>query len=104
MRASSERSSIVDSRARQDKGSALAQNKVLMQRAFHDVLSRSGQISDAVPCRVSGDGGREPICLASAFLARGKSIPFADFLTCVTTAQKSNLRFPSWNPDACKVC
>jgi hypothetical protein len=39
--------------------------------------------------------------LASAFLVRGK-VPLADFLTCVSTAQRS-LHFPAWNPDACKI-
>ena len=29
-------------------------------------------------------------------------IPLADFLSCVSAAQ-SALRFPSWNPDACKI-
>lgn len=97
-----------------------AQNKILVQRAFHDVLTKTGQITGASPCGGSnvtgptgvsspginfaaGDNGMDPICLASAFLARGKSVPFSDFLTCVSNAQRSSLKFPSWNPDACKV-
>jgi hypothetical protein len=51
--------------------------------------------------------------LASAFLVRGKvpspqcavlgdTVCLSDFLKSVSVAQ-SNLRFPLWNPDACKV-
>ena len=84
--------------------SSLAQNKVLMQRAFRDILTAAGQITAAVPTNIAiGNHGPSPVCLASAFLARGPNIPFSDFLTCVSTAQKSHLTFPKWNPDACKV-
>ena len=69
-----------------------------MQRSFSDLLSRSGQINGADP-QSSGC-----VTVASAFIARGNSshVRLSDFLSCVTSAQKS-LRFPSWNQDACKV-
>jgi len=28
---------------------------------------------------------------------------FQDFISCVTAAQRTTLKFPSWNPDACKI-
>lgn len=69
-----------------------------MQRAFTDLLRRSGQINGADP-QSSGC-----VTIASAFIARGtpSNVRLSDFLSCVTNAQKS-LRFPSWNQDACKV-
>mmetsp|Transcript_17407 Transcript_17407/g.29171 ORF Transcript_17407/g.29171 Transcript_17407/m.29171 type:complete len:496 (+) Transcript_17407:153-1640(+) len=71
--------------------------KTMVQRGFTDLLSVHGQISAAVPC----DKGSRSTTLAAAFLVRGQ-IPLADFMSCVSTAQ-SALRFPSWNPDACKI-
>jgi tubulin epsilon len=72
--------------------------KAVMQRAFTDILSRNGQITAVEPSM--GDS----VTLASAFIARGSStyVRLSDFISSVTNAQKS-LRFPLWNPDACKV-
>lgn len=71
--------------------------KSSIQRAFSDLLSTHGQISAAVPC----DKASPSVALAAAFLVRGQ-IPLSDFLGNVATAQ-SALRFPTWNPDACKI-
>ena len=66
-----------------------------MQRAFSDILSRSGQISGSDPAEEGS------ITVSSAFITRGR-VSLSDFLYCVTAAQRS-LKFPAWNPDACKV-
>ena len=67
-----------------------------VQRAFSDILSKSGQITAADPS-TSGS-----MTIASAFLARGP-VPLSDFLGCVTAAQQRSLVFPSWNQNACKI-
>lgn len=76
-------------------GSALT-GRSAVQRAFSDILSRTGQITAADP---SASGS---ITIASAFLARGP-VPLSDFLGCVTTAQTRSMVFPSWNQNACKI-
>jgi tubulin epsilon len=66
-----------------------------VQRAFGDILSKTGQISGSDP---STEGC---ITVSSAFITRGK-VSLSDFLYCVTAAQRQ-LTFPVWNADACKV-
>lgn len=85
-----------NSRVRKPLVGAQSCPRAAVQRAFTDILAPTGQISSARPC------GGGCTTLASAFLLRGANIPLADFLQCVSSAQ-SNLRFPSWNTDACKV-
>lgn len=85
-----------------ESAASSAGGRMLLQRAFHDVLSRGGQITGVAPSDMA-HVSTGPVCMASAFLARGKDIPFADFLGCVGSAQRSSLRFPYWNPEACKV-
>lgn len=81
--------------------SSAGANRVSMQRAFGDILGKKGQLSAVEPCAP----GSSSITLASAFLARGSSqaIPLSDFMNCVTSARTTSLKFPSWNPDACKI-
>lgn len=67
-----------------------------LQRAFADVISRTGQLTAADP---SAPGS---ITISSAFLSRG-NVRLSDFLSCVNSAQGSTLHFPPWNEDACKI-
>ena len=67
-----------------------------VQRAFSDILSRTGQITAADPSTAGS------VTIASAFLARG-AVPLSDFLGCVMAAQQRSLVFPSWNQNACKI-
>jgi tubulin epsilon len=78
-------------------------SKQAVHRAFSDILGKAGQLSGAVPCSLVGSAGKSSnfVTLASAFLARG-AVPLSDFLDCVTSA-RTTLKFPSWNPDACKI-
>lgn len=67
-----------------------------VQRAFTDILTRPGQITAGDPCTPGC------ITIASAFLSRG-DVRLSDFIGCVTSAQRKDLRFPLWNQDACKI-
>lgn len=70
--------------------------KSAIQRAFSDILSKSGQLTAADP------SASHAITIASAFITRG-SLRLSDFIGCVTAAQRSILKFPHWNEDACKI-
>ena len=74
---------------------ASSHTRSTVQRAFTDILTKPGQLSSIEPCHI------DAVTLASAFITRG-SVAVSDLLYAVTNAQKS-LRFPDWNPDACKV-
>lgn len=99
--------------------------KGYIQRAFGDIMSSVGQLSASTPLglvqshsssssssssppsTISSDKGKSmsiaepPVVLAAAFIGRGR-IPLSDFLSSVTNAQ-TQLPFPHWNPDACKI-
>lgn len=77
-------------------------SRMALQRAFADVTSTKGQLSGLYSVINSAGNDTGVITPATAFLARGK-VRLSEFIGCVIAAQR-NIRFPSWNPDACKVC
>jgi tubulin epsilon len=76
-------------------------SRMALQRAFGDITSVRGQLSGLYTISNMGNSKEGVVTTASAFLARGK-VKLSDFIGCVTAAQR-NIRFPSWNQDACKV-
>lgn len=76
-------------------------SRMALQRAFGDITSTRGQLSGLYTICNMGNSKEGVVTSASAFLARGK-VKLSDFIGCVTAAQR-NIRFPSWNQDACKV-
>ncbi len=112
---------LARSRVKGVKGVAMSTlPKGYIQRAFGDIMSPVGQLSASTPLGLvqtsssssspstaspeKGYGraaSEPPVVLAAAFIGRGR-IPLADFLSSVTNAQ-TQLPFPDWNPDACKI-
>jgi tubulin epsilon len=94
-RAASGRAMTMSSSSASSSSAVSVGGRSAVQRAFGDILTKTGQISGSDP---STEGS---ITVSSAFITRGR-VSLSDFLYCVTEAQKQ-LKFPIWNQDACKV-